>query len=281
MLKLVDLLMRAGLDDDRLTRALTEQVAPQLADPQAGPALARRFAHRLGAEPAWPRPPRPCGSGYRNGETRSGPGVEWFVEGSGMRHRQSCWAPNLGTRRGPAPRCAASGPSGPTEDRFARLWWLAASGSTRHDDLAAEHIWDPAELLAAGGAAFSSAALVPTLVGAPDSDELARLADEVLTANTDELAVACAVLRTVDPVTWVQHGYIDSHQRTYAPLWDIALAEIPAAEVYPGVAIRLAAVAAVAVVAGQPRPIRAGSWLPIPLWLPRPPTSCWLWWSIR
>ena len=53
-------------------------------------------------------------------------------------------------------------------------------------------------------------------------------------------------------------GYIDSHQQTYAPLWDIALAEIPAAHVHPDVAVRLAAVAAVAVIAGQPPPVCAG-----------------------
>lgn len=261
VLKLVDLLMRAGLDDDRLTRALTEQVAPQLADPEAGPALARRFAHRLGTEARLAAAAATLrAAGYRNGQTTVSDAVlEWFVEGSGMPAPGELlgaqpWDPTW-TR---AAVCGIRAERGPTDDRFARLWWLAASGSTRRDDLAAEHIWDPAELLAAGGSALSSAALVPTLVGAPDSDELARLTDEVLTANTDDLAVACAVLRTVDPATWVQQGYIDSHQRTYAPLWDIALAEIPAADVYPGVAIRLAAVAAVAVIAGQPRPIRAG-----------------------
>jgi GTPase-associated protein 1, N-terminal domain type 2/GTPase-associated protein 1, middle domain len=271
-LKLVDLLMRAGLDDtahDRLTRALTEQVAPQLADPHAGPILARRFAHRLGAETRIAAAAATLRTaGYSDGDTSVSDAVlDWFADGSLMPTpeellRAQPWDATW-TRaavRGIRAERSARTESGSTAEveRFAQLWWLAASGSTRRDDLAAERVWDPAELSAAGGAAFSSAALLPTLVGAPNTDELVRLADEVLTANTDDLAVACAVLRTVDPATWVQHGYIDSHQQTYAPLWDIALAEIPAARVHPDVAVRLAAVAAVAVIAGQPRPVRAG-----------------------
>ena len=267
VLKLVDLLMRAGVDDDRLTQALTEQVAGQLADPHAGPTLARRFAHRLGAETRIAAAAATLrAAGHRDGETPVSDAVlDWFADGSvmptaGELLRAQPWdaawtrAAVCGIR---AERSARTEPI--TEvDRFAQLWWLAASGSTRCDDLAAERIWDPAELLAAGGAALSVAALLPTLLGAPDSDELVRLADEVLAANSDDLAVACAALRTVDPATWVQRGYIDTHQRAYAPLWDTALAEIPTARVHRDVAVRLAAVAAVAVIAGQPRPARAG-----------------------
>lgn len=266
VLKLVDLLMRAGIEDERLTHALTEQVAPQLADPNTGPTLARRFAHRLGIEARIAAAAATLRTaGYRGGETSVSDAVlDWFGDGSpmptpeqllGAHPWDATWtrAAVCGIRAERSARTSTA-----EVDLFARLWWLAASGSTRRDDLAAEHIWHPAELLAAGGAALSSAALLPTLVGAPDSEQLGRLADEILTANTDELAVACSALRTVDPVAWVQHGYIESHQHTYAPLWDIALAEIPDENVHPGVAIRLAVVSAVAAIAGQPQSVRAG-----------------------
>jgi GTPase-associated protein 1, N-terminal domain type 2/GTPase-associated protein 1, middle domain len=269
VLKLVDLLMRAGIkdtDDDRLSRALVEQVAPQLADAHTGPVLARRFAHRLGAETRIAAAAATLRTaGHTDGDTSISDAVlDWFAEGSLMPAPEELLGTHpwdvTWTRAAVSGIRAERGARSPTTelDRFAQLWWLAASGSTRRDDVAAERIWRPIELLAAGGAALSSAALLPTLVGAPESDELARLADEVLAANTDDLAVACAALRTVDTTTWVQQGYIDSHQQTYAPLWDIALAEIPAANVHPDVAVRLAAVSAVAVIAGQPPSVCAG-----------------------
>jgi hypothetical protein len=142
-------------------------------------------------------------------------------------------------------------------DCFAELWWSALKGSARSDELAARRIWDPAQLLAAGGAALSTAALLPTLLGAPDSDSLARLADEITGANNDDLAVACAALRMVGPAAWVQRGYINTHQKAYAGLWDTALGEIGPGQIHADCAVRVTVLAVLGLIAGQPRPVLA------------------------
>jgi hypothetical protein len=142
-------------------------------------------------------------------------------------------------------------------DSFAELWWFAANGSPYRDELAARRVWDPAQLLAAGGAALSAAALLPTLLGAPDSESLLRLADEITAANNDDLAVASAALRAVSPASWVQRGYISTHQRAYCGLWDTALGEIGPGRVHADCAARVTVLAALGVIAGQPRPVLA------------------------
>jgi hypothetical protein len=261
LLKLVDLLLRAGIEDDRLTQALTERVAPQLADPQTGPVLARRLPHRLGPEARIAAAAATLRVRCDGSIAVSDTVLDWFADGSTM--------PTPGELLGAQPwdatwtRAAVCGmraernPTGEV-DRFAELWWLAANGSARRDELAASRIWDPAQLLSAGGAAVSTAALLPTLLGAPDSESLNGLADDIMTANTDDLAVACAALRIVSPEAWVQRGYINTHQQAYALLWDTALAEIPAARVHDDCVVRLTVLAALAIVAGQPRPARVG-----------------------
>ncbi|KZS51728.1 hypothetical protein A4G26_19965 [Mycobacterium kansasii] len=268
VLKLADLLMRAGIDDDRLTGALVEDVAPQFADPYAGPTLARRFSHRLGAETRVAVAAATLRTaGHCDGETPVHDAVlDWFAEGCVMPTPEelvdvqpwdATWtrAAVCGIR---AERSA--GTESATEvDPFAQLWWLAASGSSRRDDVAAARVWNPAHLLAAGGGGLGGAALLPTLMGAPDSEELARLADEVLAVNSDELAVACAALRRVDLASWVRRGYLDSQYQPCAPLWDAALTKVPAHYVHLDFAVRLTSVAAVAVIAGKQRPARVGT----------------------
>lgn len=260
LLKLVDLLLRAGVDDERLTQALTERVAAQLADPHTGPTLARRLTHRLGPETriaaAAATLPLSCESGTPISEAV----LDWFADGSAMplpselldaQPWDATW-----TR---AAVCGMRAERNPGEaDPFAELWWLAANGSPRRDELAARRIWDPAELLAAGGPALSTAALLPTLLGAPDGESLARLADEITGANNDDLAVACAALRMVAPASWVQRGYINTHQKAYAGLWDTGLSEIGPGQVHADCAVRVAVLAVLGLIAGQPRPVLAG-----------------------
>jgi hypothetical protein len=267
LLKLVDLLLRAGIDDDRLADALSEQVAAQLADPHAGPTLARRLGHRLGTETRIAAATATLrAAGHCDGKTTVSDAVlDWFAHGStmptpaelsGAQPWDAMWT-RAAVRGMCAERDANSEPT-TRVDLFALLWWLAAVRSSGRDDLAASRVWDPAQLWAAGGAALSAAALLPTLLGAPDSETLAELAEEVIAANTDDLAVACAALRAVSPAAWVRRGYLNTHQHGYAPLWDTALAEIPAARVHPDCALRLTVFAALGVIAGQPRASRVG-----------------------
>jgi hypothetical protein len=84
------------------------------------------------------------------------------------------------------------------------------------------------------------------------------LADEITGANNDDLAVACAALRMVDPASWVQRGYLNTHQKAYAGLWDTALSEIGPGRTHPDCAVRVTVFAALGLIAGQPRPDAAG-----------------------
>lgn len=260
LLKLIDLLLRAGVDDDRLTQALTDRVAAQLADPHTGPTLARRLTHRLGPETRIAAAAATLRLSCESATPISDAVLDWFADGStmpppaellGAQPWDATW-----TR---AAVCGMRAERNPDEaDPFAELWWLAANGSPRRDDVAAQHIWEPAELLAAGGPALSTAALLPTLLGAPDSESLARLADEITGANNDDLAVACAALRMVAPASWVQRGYLNTHQKAYAGLWDAALNQIGPGRVHADCAVRVTTLAVLGLIAGQPRPVLAG-----------------------
>ncbi|OBC00319.1 hypothetical protein [Mycobacterium sp. 852002-40037_SCH5390672] len=260
LLKLVDLLLRAGIDDDRLTQVLTERVAAQLADPHTGPTLARRLTHRLGPETRIAAAAATLRLSCEGTTAISDAVLDWFADGSTMPPPDDLlnaqpWDATW-TR---AAVCGMHAERNPREaDSFAELWWLAVNGSPRRDELAARRVWDPAQLAAAGGAVLSTAALLPTLLGAPDSESLARLADEITAANNDDLAVACAALRLVSPASWLQRGYINTHQKGYARLWDAALGETGPGQVHLDCAVRVTVLAALGVIAGQPRPVLAG-----------------------
>ncbi|OBF66368.1 hypothetical protein A5753_06525 [Mycobacterium sp. 852002-51971_SCH5477799-a] len=260
LLKLIDLLLRAGVDDDRLSQALTERVAAQLADPHTGPTLARRLTHRLGPETRIAAAAATLRLSCEGAATISDAVLDWFAEGStmpaasellGAQPWDATW-----TR---AAVCGMRAERDPGEaDCFAELWWLAANGSPRREELAAGRIWDPAQLLVAGGAALNTAALLPTLLGAPDSESLARLADAITGANSDDLVVACAALRMVGPASWVQRGYLNTHQKAYAGLWDTALGEIGPGRIHLDCSVRVTVFAVLGLIAGQPRPVLAG-----------------------
>ncbi|MDM4142609.1 MULTISPECIES: hypothetical protein [Mycobacterium] len=259
LLKLIDLLLRAGVDDDRLTKALTERVAAQLADPHTGPTLARRLTHRLGPETRIAAAAATLRLSCDGATAISDAVLDWFADGSTM--------PPPGELLGAQPwdvtwtRAAVCGMRAerhPGEaDSFAELWWLAANGSPYRDELAARRVWDPTQLLAAGGAALSTPALLPTLLGAPDSESLLQLADQITAANNDDLAVASAALRAVSPASWVQRGYINTHHRAYSRLWDAALGEIGPGRVHSDCAVRVTVLAVLGLIAGQPRPVLA------------------------
>lgn len=260
LLKLVDLLLRAGVDDDRLTQALTERVAAQLADPHTGPTLARRLTHRLGPETRIAAAAATLRLSCESAAPISDAVLEWFADGSTMPPpAQLLGAQPWDATWTRAAVCGMRAERNPGEaDCFAELWWLAANGSPRRDELAARRIWEPTQLLTAGGADASTAALLPTLLGAPDGESLARLADEITGANNDDLAVACAALRMIDPASWVQRGYINTHQKAYAGLWDTALGETDPRQIHPDCAVRVTVLAVLGLIAGQPRPVLAG-----------------------
>ena len=50
VLRLVDFLMRAGVDDERLSAALSRDVVPALTDPHSGPRLVHRLGQRIGTQ---------------------------------------------------------------------------------------------------------------------------------------------------------------------------------------------------------------------------------------
>lgn len=260
LLKLADLLLRSGIDDERLGHALTAHVAGQLADPAAGPTLARRLGPRVGPEA------RMAAAAATLRAHADGPlsdaVLDWFADGSAMPPAAELRAARpwdaaftrAAVRGMHGERTASSGGADP----FVELWWAATTASPRRDELAASRVWEPVQLLAVGGAALSTAALLPTLLGAPDGEALTELADAVVTANADDLAVACAAVRVVGAAEWVQRGYITSHQRAYAKLWDTALAEFATNGIHDDCAVRLTVLCALAVIAGQPRPARVG-----------------------
>jgi hypothetical protein len=98
--------------------------------------------------------------------------------------------------------------------------------------------------------------VLPTLLGTATSTDLDRLAS-VLEASTDPMVAACAEVRLIDPRVWVQHGFVDSHQDTYTPLWDAAVAQVGLAGLHPDVGVRLLTLAAVARINGTRIPVCA------------------------
>jgi hypothetical protein len=234
------------------------EVAAALADPQVGPALAGQLdgrvdaASRLTLAAATLRIARP-----RDGFTTiNDPVLEWFADGVAVPPVDelagaALFDPNWTDA---ALRGAHAQRFGPADaaDRFAQLWWLRMCGSARFDDLAAAGIWDPAELLvAAGSGPLSAEAVLPTLLGTATSADLDRLAS-ALEASTDPMVAACAEVRLIDPRVWVQHGFVDTQQETYTPLWDAAVARVGLPGLHPDVGVRLLTLAAVARINGKP-----------------------------
>jgi hypothetical protein len=253
--RLADLLLRSGIDDERVTAALRAEVVPKLTDQN----LVDQLREDLGA----PTRLALATALLRNeGDTpaMSGAVLDWLADGFTAPAPQDLWEAEawgpVWTRaalRGV--RTVQRGAGDDQADRWAALWWLRVSGSTRFDEVAGNSVWHPDELLAAvGDAALPGAAAVRTLMGAPPSAALDRLAQTVLRTNNDDVAVACAAVRIFDPRSWVEQGYAASHQAAYAPLWDEALEAVGIIDVHHDVAVRLVTFAAIALAAGQPYP---------------------------
>ncbi|MCK0176026.1 hypothetical protein [Mycolicibacterium sp. F2034L] len=256
LLRLADLLLRAGIRDDRVTAALAAEVVPQLTGAEA--------VDRLGAEVgASARRALATVMLRRNVETGAEPPVpavlKWLAEGLKTPEpeqvsRSEPWD-DVWTRAALRGLQLDRGDEQNAADRWLRLWWLRVSGAPSYADVAGASVWRPEELLhAAGDSALPGAAVVRTLVGSPHSPELERLSRTVLAANTDDTAVACAAVRTFDPRTWIEHGYTASHQSAYTPLWESAVATVGRADLHRDFAVRLVTLAAIAAIAGRPYP---------------------------
>lgn len=256
--RLADLLLCSGIDDDRVTAALRTEVAPELLDPESAPALLSGLRENIG-------PPtrlalaaallQHCGDTPAVG----GDVVDWLADGMrapaphDLREAEP-WDPAWTTAALRGVRTVLCGASDQA-DRWASLWWLRVSGSDRFEEVAASSVWHPDELLAAvGDSALPGATAVRTLVGAPPSAALDRLAQTVLRANNDDVAVACAVVRIFGPRAWIEQGYAASHQSAYAPLWEQGLEAVGTSAVHHDFAVRLVTFAAIALADGRPYP---------------------------
>ncbi|MGV0784070.1 GAP1-N2 domain-containing protein [Mycolicibacterium sp. XJ775] len=257
VLKVVDMLLRAGVRDDRLVPALRGDVVAQLDDPSRAADLTRR----LGAEGKLTLAAallRTSGGDVAAGAIGDGL-LDWLVEGvdfptAAELSRAQPW--DLGWTRAAVRgvRAVRRGPSAPG-DRVAELWWLGVSGSPRFVQVAGDTVWDPADLLAVvGDGALPGAAAVRTLLGAPDSPELNQLAAKVIDGNDDSAAVAHAAVRHITPQQWMQQRYVDTHQRAYLPFWEQTLTTARPGEVHRDFLAGLLTFAVLGTIAGQPFP---------------------------
>jgi hypothetical protein len=264
LVRLVDLLLRAGVADERLT--LTNSVVGRaLSDRRIGPQLAGRLGERIG----WPTKLMVAAQTL----LASGPGtdgtppladfvLEWLATGitvpappelAAAQPWDQTWT-RAAVRGAFAQRFGAAHPG----DRFAQLWWLRLCGAARFESLAGGESWDPAELhTAAANAPLSAAAALPTLLGAPNSPGLDELATSVMDTSPDLIASACAAVRVIDPRVWVQQGYIEAHQDEYTPLWDEAIQRVGLGGAHPDFGARLLTLSIVANVAAKPYPAAA------------------------
>ncbi|MBP3082284.1 GAP1-N2 domain-containing protein [Mycolicibacterium fortuitum] len=257
VLKVVDLLLRAGVQDDRLVASLRTEVVAALDDP----ARAAELSRRLGAEGKLTLAAallRTSAGDVAAGVIGDGL-LDWLAEGVEMptaaelsqaRPWDSGWT--RAAVRGV--RAVRRGPYAPG-DRVAELWWLGVSGSPRFVQIAGDSVWDPADLLAVvGDGALPGAAAFRTLLGAPDSPDLDRLAAKVIDGNDDSAAVAQAAVRHITPQQWMQQRYVDTHQRAYLPFWEQALATARPGDVHRDFSAGLLTLAVLGTIAGQPFP---------------------------
>ncbi|MGV0743550.1 GAP1-N2 domain-containing protein [Mycolicibacterium sp. XJ870] len=250
LLRVIDLLLRAGVEDERLRAALVDDVVPHLGDPglrqrigaetrlTLGAALLQDDIDGIGIDDDlldWLADAAPLPSLAQLSQALPWDSVWTSAALRGVRTR----------RRGPVE----------TGDPGAHLWWLRVTGSDEFEPTASSAAWDPADLLlAAGSHPVSGPAAVRTLVGAPDSPAMEQLAGKVIDENGDGLAVACAAVRHIGPQTWLQQRYVETHQGAYSPLWDQVLTGIEPDGVHPDFATRILTFALLGLIAGQPYP---------------------------
>ncbi|MFG1929985.1 hypothetical protein ACGFK1_04935 [Mycobacterium sp. NPDC048908] len=259
VLRLVDFLMRAGVDDDRLSAALRRDVAPSLTDSQYGPRLVHRLGQRTGTQARLvlaAEALRAASDDTQLDEDVLG----WLAEGitapapSELVH--ACRWDDAWTRAALRGARAQRAGAADTADRWLLLWWLRVCGSPVFEQMAAAQVWEPAALLAAAGGAPPGQSALPTLVGAPDSAALRELADAVMEAKTDDTAVACAAVRLLEPWMWVEEGRTETYLSTCSTHWDTALSMVAPDRLHPDFTVRLLALAVLATITGQPYPAR-------------------------
>jgi hypothetical protein len=261
VLRVADLLLRAGIRDDRVLAVLDTEVASTATEPApvwvGRPATRYGVVTRLALAAVLLR--RIADDSAQSAPVVSTDVLDWLADGV----KTPAWEEV--SRAEPWDRtwtrAALRGlredrrPTAEPADRWAALWWLRVSGSPRFAEVAAAALWDPEELLAAAGdTPLPGAAAVRTLAATADSPAIDRLARMVLTTNCDDVAVACATVRIFDPRTWVEQGYATSHQAAYTPLWERAVTGLDSAEIHRDFAVRLVVFAVIAAAAGQPYP---------------------------
>jgi GTPase-associated protein 1 len=259
VVRLVDLLMRAGVDDEQLSAALRRDVVASLCDPQSGSRLIHRLGQRIGTEARLALAVESLKvTGLRDLTELSDEVLDWLAEGitapeaSELAQAQpgnDIW--NRAVLRGA--RAQHLGPAD-AADRCAWLWWLRICGSQRFEQAVASGVWDPVELLAAAGGAPPGLSVLPTLLGAPDSTALAALASAVLEADAEDTAAACAAIRLYEPRIWVQNRHIETYLATCSPHVDAALQVLGPDRLHPDFMVRLLTLAVVATIVGQPYP---------------------------
>ncbi|MCT7366647.1 GAP1-N2 domain-containing protein [Mycolicibacterium llatzerense] len=262
LLRVVDLLIRSGINDGRLLAA-AETMAPALLAPHEGAAVAACLRDTIGASTRLRVGAAVLRAAHPN--TVDDAVLAWLAAG--------ITAPTRDGLPGAQPWdhtwCRAAlrgvvtlrrGPHTP-DDRLSALWWLRVSGSEDFARAVGAAVWDPADLLAVVGPAdLPAAAVLPTLLGAPDSRALTDLCLAVAASATDPVADACAALRAVDVRTWAHDGAVAGHQPAYNDLWDQAVGTVGAERVHRDFAARLLTVSVAAALDSRPYPQVCADW---------------------
>ncbi|OBF27650.1 hypothetical protein [Mycobacterium sp. ACS4331] len=265
VLRLADLTIRAGIADDAIRRSLAHEVVPALIDGDVGAGVARRLGDRIDvqtrlllAEQLLRSRTAPDGEVAVPSDV-----VDWLAFGIEAPTASQLWTAQAwdGVWLRAAVRGVWSLQQGVESsrqtagDRRAALWWLRIHDSPKFDALAGARVWDPRDLLmVAGDHRLTRRVVLPTLMGTADSAGLSELSAAVIEAHRDDTAVAWAALRGTDLTTWVQQGYVETHQRAYCPLWEAELTAQRPGALHEDAAVRLLALSMVALVGHQPHP---------------------------
>jgi hypothetical protein len=256
VLRLVDFLMRAGVDDERLPAALSRDVVPSLTDTHSGPRLVHRLGQRIGTQARLALAAETL-KGSAEGSQLDEDVLDWLAENitapAPSELGQAAPWDDVWTRAALRGSRAQHAGAADTADRWLLLWWLRICGSPSFEQMAAAEVWEPAALLAAAGGAPPGLSALPTLVGAPDSEALRELASAVTEANADDTAVACAAVRLLEPRMWLEQGRLETYLSTWSAHWDAALS-VASDQLHPDFTVRLLTLALLATITGLPYP---------------------------
>lgn len=268
LIRLADLLLRSGVDDDVAAQVLSQPVVHKaLTDPGRGPEVARRVGHRVGHEVRLALAARILAETTVTADRRTLPDIEvlaWLAEGVGVPDPRAVatakpWD-SVWTRTAVRGACAESQGAHDDADRFAHLWWCKLRQATLFDEVAGDAIWHPTDLLIAShGAPLSARAALPTLLGAPDSSGMSELAASVMDTSPDPVAVACAALRGIETAEWVQDGLLHERQGVYSRSWEEAMTDVGLGGVHPDAGVRVLTLSLLADIRRIPFPLQANT----------------------